>query len=355
MSLLVMAGLLMTEKVYRLINLVVEQRLRLSEVGLMLIYLLPQVLSLTLPLAVLSAVFITVIRQSMDSEVISMRATGKALWNYALPFMGFGLIVSLIAAVLILWIQPLATRKYHDLQVEMVRWRAEEKLVPGRLNHDFGDKVIRIGGRNAEKDLTGIFIADRRLGEEASVITASTGRIDVDQATRQVVFRLRDGMIYSMGRGGPGFRTVQFGTLRYVLEYAPAQTYTQRNIRSVPTSQLVRSILAPESSPHQRINYNRELQRRLASPWAALAFALASIPMALVDPRSGRRAGYLRGIFLAAAYFIIWTAFKNMVTGRQVPAEAMWLPAMMVFAYGSLRLWQMNADIESLWRGFRRR
>ncbi|NIR97737.1 MAG: permease, partial [Gammaproteobacteria bacterium] len=49
LTLLVMVGLLMTEKVYRLVNLVVERRLNMGEVGWMLTYLIPQLLEVTLP------------------------------------------------------------------------------------------------------------------------------------------------------------------------------------------------------------------------------------------------------------------------------------------------------------------
>lgn len=353
-TLMVMAGLLMVEKVYRLVNLVVEERLNLGEVGLMLAFLLPQVLAMTLPLAVVGGVFVTVIRQSMDSEVMSMRATGKGLWGYALPFLAFGLVITLVTSLLTLWLQPAAGRKYAELQVNMVRWRAEEKLVPGVLNFDFGDKVIRIGGRGAEGELTDIFIANRKIGSDGSVITARSGWIEVDHVSRQVVFRLRDGEVSTMTRESADFRVVHFNTLRYILDYHPGNTLKVQNIRTLTTGRLGELLDEPDLHPRARIGYNREYQRRFAEPWAVLAFAMASIPMALVDPRFGKRAGYLRAIFLVAAYFIVWAAFKDLSGGGKAPAETLWLPASLVFLYGMLRLWQMNADIESLWRVFRR-
>lgn len=353
-TLMVMAGLLMVEKVYRLVNLVVEERLNLGEVGLMLVYLLPQVLAMTLPLAVVGGVFVTVIRQSMDSEVMSLRATGKGLWNYAMPFLAFGLAVTLLTSLLTLWLQPAAGRKYADLQVEMVRWRAEEKLVPGVLNFDFGNKVIRIGGRRSEKELSDIFIANRQADSDGSVITARSGWIEVDHDSRQVVFRLRDGEVSTLIGDSADFRLVHFNTLRYVLDYRPINRLNVLNIRTLTTTALSDLLSAEDLLPQARIGYNREYQRRFAEPWAALAFAMASIPMALVDPRFGKRAGYLRAIFLVAAYFIVWAAFKDLSGGGKAPAETLWLPPLMVFLYGTLRLWQMNADIESLWRVLRR-
>lgn len=354
MTLIVMVGLLMMEKVYRLVTLVVERRLLLDEMGWMLLYLLPQILTITLPLAVVGAVFVTVIRQSMDSEVISLRATGMGLWNYARPFLAFGLLVSLVSAVLTLWLQPSALRKYSELQVEMVRWRAEQNLVPGEFNYDFGDKVIRIGGRNGDRDLKDIFISDRKMGPESWVIAAKSGWIEVDQETRQVVFRLEEGQIYSQSPDAGRFRTVGFQSLRYVLDYKPARSLKVKNVRTLPTTQMIPGFMEPDVTPRKKSVLTAEFHRRFATPWAALAFAMASIPMAMMDPRSGKRAGYLRAIFLVVAYFIVWAAFKDLSSGGKAPPEALWLPAILVFVYGMLRLWQMNADIESIWRYFRR-
>jgi lipopolysaccharide export system permease protein len=354
LTMLVMAGLLLTEKVYRLVNLVVERRLNLGEVGLMLVYLTPQVLAVTLPLAVVGAVFVTVIRQSMDSEVISLRATGRALWSYALPFLAFGLTVTLFTAFVTLWLQPVANRKYGELQVEMVRWRAEQKLVPGELNYDFGDRVIRIGGRRSEKELADVFIANRRLGQNSTVIAAESGWIEVDDTERQVVFRLQQGTAYTLDADNLAFRTVDFETLRYALEYEPAQAGEVRTIRTVPTQELVSGLWRAGSASRDRLAYEQELYWRLATPAACMAFALASIPMALVDPRSGKRGGYLRAIFLVTGYFVVWAAFKDLVGGGKAAAYTLFVPAVLIFLYGMLRLWQTNADVESLWRAFRR-
>lgn len=354
LTLSVMVGLLMMEKVYRLVNLVVERQLNLSEVGLMLVYLLPQVLSITLPLAVVGAVFVTVIRQSTDSEVISIRATGRALWNYASPFIVFGAVMTALTAFVTLWLQPTAARLYTDLQVEMVRWRAETKLVPGELNFDFGDKVIRVGGRADDGQLSDVFIAGRRLGPSGSVITAQTGRIEVDDTEKRVVFHLRTGTVYSLQPDTGALRTMDFDSLRYALEYRPARTVDVTTARTLSSAQLQSLISRPGLNEHRRLGYLNELMRRLASPWACLAFALASIPMAIVDPRSGKRAGYLRAIFLVAAYFIVWGAFKDLAGGGKAAPYALFLPALLILLYGMLRLWQINADVDSLWRAFRR-
>lgn len=350
---MVMTCLLMMEKVYRLVSLVVDNRLNPGEVGLMLIYLVPQVLVITLPLSVVGAVFVTVIRQSMDSEVISLRASGRSLFNYALPFVVFGLLITVFSSSITMWLAPLASRKYQDLQVEMVRWRAEEKIQPGSYNFDFGNKVIRVGGRSKENGLEEVFIADRKQTPSSPVIIANQGWIEVDENERQVIFRLQSGHVLSPGESGDNFREVKFEALRYVLDYAPATRIRLRK-QSVRSWSELRADLEGATRSNARRNILLEMYKRMTLPWACMALALAALPMAIMDPRSGRGAGYVRAVFLIGGYFVAWAAFKDLVASGRASANALWLPVLLITLYGILRLWQINADLESVWGILRR-
>ncbi len=84
---------------------------------------------------------------------------------------------------------------------------------------------------------------------------------------------------------------------------------------------------------------------RLAMPWICLGFALAAIPMAIVDPRSGRSGSFLRAVFLVVTYYLVWVGFKDLVEGGKAPGAVMTLPPEIIFFYGMLRLWQINSNI----------
>ncbi|MDH4247947.1 MAG: LptF/LptG family permease, partial [Deltaproteobacteria bacterium] len=160
-----------------------------------------------------------------------------------------------------------------------------------------------------------------------------------------------EGAIYSPRGSGEEFRATQFETMRYVLDYAPAKKVTL----SRQTSMSLKSLwaeLTPLEPSYQRRVLEIELYKRITLPWACLAMALASIPMAVMDPRSGRGAGYLRAVFLVGGYFIVWAAFKDLAASRRADIWVLWLPSLLIMLYGMLRLWQLNTDQESLWRVF---
>jgi lipopolysaccharide export system permease protein len=350
----VLTALLMMEKVYRLVSLVVGNRLRIEELGLMLVYLLPQILTITLPLAVVGAVFMTVIRHSLDSELICHRASGRSLWSYAGPYFVFGVVTATATAILTLWVQPISYAKYTDLQLDMVRYRAEEKIIPGEFNYDFGGKVIHVGARNPDKSLESVFIADKEYGTSSSVITAQHGRIDVDQITKKVVFKLQNGQIVYQDPDPTVFRTVDFATLNYVLDFQPGEEFEGNQLWSMPTEILAYQIQEGGSDDRRMSRLILEMYFRITTPMACFAFSIAALPLGIFNPRSGQTGSFVKAILLVVVYYVLWLGFKDLASNRVAPPHVLLLPPIFVTIYGLMRLWVTNNDADSAWQLLRK-
>ena len=70
----ILTFILSMETVYRLINLIVERGVSVFSVGLMLLYRLPQFLSVTLPLSIVISCVVLMVRLSTDNEISAMNA-----------------------------------------------------------------------------------------------------------------------------------------------------------------------------------------------------------------------------------------------------------------------------------------
>ncbi len=351
---LVLSALLLMEKVYRLVSLVVGNRLRIEELGLMLIYLLPQILTVTLPLAVVGAVFMTVIRHSLDSELICHRASGRSLWNYARPYFLFGVLSTAVTAVLTLWIQPASYAKYTDLQLEMVRYRAEEKIAPGEFNFDFGGKVIHVGARSPDKTLSSIFIADRAFGPNSAAISADQGRIEVDEGSKKVLFKLQNGQIVFQDADPAVFRTLDFSSLNYVLDFQPGEQFEGNQLWSMPTGTLLGQIGQGGPDEKRQSRLTLELLFRITTPLACFAFAIAALPLGVFNPRSGQSGSFLKAILLVVVYYILWIGFKDLAHSLIAPPLVLFVPPLAITLYGLYRIWITDHDVESGMQLFRR-
>ncbi len=351
---LVLSALLLMEKVYRLVTLVVANRLRIQELGLMLVYLLPQILTVTLPLAVVGAVFITVIRHSLDSELICHRASGRSLWNYAQPYFVFGVLSTALTASLTLLIQPISYARYTDLQLDMVRYRAEEKIVPGEFNYDFGNKVIHVAARNPDRTLSSVFIADRTIAPKSAIIAADRGRIEVDEGAKKVVFRLQNGQIVFQDPDPAVFRTLDFATLNYVLDFQPGEQFEGNQLWSMPTVGLLRQIRFAGTDPKQKSRVTLELYFRITTPLACLAFSIAALPLGVFNPRSGQSGSFLKALVLVVVYYILWIGFTDLAQNRVAPPQVLLIPPLAVTLYGLYRIWVSDHDALSGWQLIRR-
>ena len=82
----ILTFILSMETVYRLIYLIVERGVSVFSVGLLLLYRLPQFLSVTLPLAIVIASVVLMVRLSTDNEIYAMNAIGISYWQIGRPF-----------------------------------------------------------------------------------------------------------------------------------------------------------------------------------------------------------------------------------------------------------------------------
>ena len=336
---------LIMQRISTLVTLMVEKLFSIGDVGLLLLYSIPTVFSLTISLSVVGAVFITVIRKSMDSEIISIQASGANLWKFSAPILAFGLLTTVCTLILSVWVQPIAHQKYAELQASIIKVNADAKLQPGQFNYQFGRKAVQIGARSSDNELSEIFIADRVQSGASSVILADKGRIAVDDDSKQVMFRLHNGTVYIPGDQPEVLRTIHFDQLSYRLNFVPKNVAISGTLNRKSTAALWREAHA---FPPGVISYYRwmlQFHSRLALPWSCLVFSLAAIPMAIVEPRSGKSGSFLRAIFLVVGFYVIWTGFTDLVSGGKAPPEVLWLPVMLVGLYGLLRLWQVDSNV----------
>ncbi|MCH7477667.1 MAG: LptF/LptG family permease, partial [SAR324 cluster bacterium] len=144
------------------------------------------------------------------------------------------------------------------------------------------------------------------------------------------------------------FQTVDFKTLNYLLEFQPENSVSENLLKRTGTLQLIRKLETFAPGSISKFRWLAELYGRLILPWVCLVFSLAAIPMAIVDPRSGRSGSYLRAFFLVVTFYLVWVGFKDLVSGGKAPPATLVLPLVLIFLYGLLRLWQIDWEVRPL-------
>ena len=338
----ILTFILSMDTVYKLINLIVSRGVPVESVLLMLLYRLPQFLSVTLPIAVVIAVVVVLVRLSNDLELTAMGASGLSPWQFTVPVAIFGLLATILDLGITLWMQPAGYSAYEEETLRLLRSQTAKTIRPGVLNYDFPGKVLYVESKSPNEELEGIFISDTEFHPGSMVSLSSTGQLLIREREQDILLKLRQGTMH-FGNTEGGYRTMDFEKFQYQFRPPQLDGSPTRKVWGVSTMDLIQAEGNFGAQTRQR-----ELQLRLTTPLACLAFALAALTIGIVDPRRGRSNAYLQALALIIIHYILWSFSKELTTGKEpMKAFVLWVPPIMIGLWG---VYQIQLSHQN-WRG----
>ena len=338
----ILTFILSMDTVYKLINLIVSRGVQVGSVLLMLLYRLPQFLSVTLPIAVVITVVVVLVRLSNDLELTAMGASGLSPWQLTVPVATFGLVTTILDLGITLWMQPAGYAAYEEETLRLLRSQTAKTIRPGVLNYDFPGKVLYVESKSPNEELEGIFISDTEFRPSSMVSLSSKGQLLIREKEQDILLQLKQGTMH-FGNAEGGYRTMDFEEFQYQFRPPQLDGSPNRKVWGVPTMDLIQ---ADEYFGEQ--TRQRELQLRLTTPMACLAFALAALNIGMVDPRRGRSNAYLQALALIVMHYILWSFSKELTIGKEpMKAVVLWIPPILIGLWGVYQI-QLN---HQNWRG----
>jgi lipopolysaccharide export system permease protein len=182
MGVAVFTFFLVIDRIYHLTDLVITKGVPFPLVLALLGFTLPSFLALTLPMALLVAVLIVGGRLASDAEVTALKALGVSPLRLLRPFLAAGLVVSLLAALLTLWLAPLGNRAFQQQLFKILQSRAATGLKERIFSASFGQFTIYVQEISASQvAMKGLLGADERNPDVSRVIIAREGRLLTDE------------------------------------------------------------------------------------------------------------------------------------------------------------------------------
>src|SRR5207237_256529 len=118
-----------------LLELIVRQSATTSEIWAISAAILPNVLTFTIPMAVLVGILTGFGRMSSDSEAIAFRANGISMVRLLVPVMLLGVIAWGSNLAMTMWIAPRTAAQLRDLEYEMIAKQVSPKA-PGKYSYE---------------------------------------------------------------------------------------------------------------------------------------------------------------------------------------------------------------------------
>ena len=146
--------------------------------------IIPLLVLVIAPIALLIAVAHVLNKLSTDSEIIVMNAAGMSPWILFRAFMTVAVVVALIVAAISAYFAPEGLRLLRDWITEVRANVVSSVVQPGRFTKLESGVTIHIRQRLANGELSGIFLDDRRNPKERLTVLAETGELlDNDKGT----------------------------------------------------------------------------------------------------------------------------------------------------------------------------
>jgi lipopolysaccharide export system permease protein len=280
--------------------------------------LIPLLVMMIAPIALVLAVSHTLNKLSTDSEIIVMNAAGVSPWRLLAPFIAAAFVVSLLVAALAAYISPLSLRELRDWATQVRADILTNIVQPGRFTTIGGNLTFHIADRRPNGLLIGIFLDDRRDPKEHSTYLAEQGEIVKNDNGSFLV--LESGSIQRLESGQHDPRIVTFD--RYAFDLSKFTSGPQ-NVNYNTHEKYLSELLWPgpndATSVAQVGQYRSELSDRLASPLYPLAFVIVAFAL-LGPPQTTRQSRTLALLGVIGAVTLLRVVgFLSVIFGTHTP------------------------------------
>ena len=325
LSLFLLTAILLTQQAGRFAELALYADLPFSlliEIGAAL---LPGVLVLTLPMAVLAGIVIGFARMGSDSEIVVMRSAGIGTWTLVWPALLLGFVATVATTFLHMKEAPQAARDLRRAALQGALRKLESPVEPRTFNTEIPGYVIYVrDGDKTQGSWARVFIYAQQADGSTRVVTARSGRIDSSGDQSELVLSDASALkIPAPANSDQSYIVERLEQLRIAIDTGRAALLDQISKEEMSAEEMDWRELrekAVTGTPKQKNEAERTLHRRLALSIAPLLFALFGSLLGLRIRRGGRAAGVLLTIGVVVIYYLLSLLGESIVRTNTVPA-----------------------------------
>lgn len=338
LSIVVFTFVLLVGNLITLADLVINKGVDMFSVLKLFLYLVPWLLSFTLPIATLTAVILTFGRFSSDGELTAMKASGVSLYRASFPILMLGIIFSFTAFFMNDQVSPNASFASRRVIKEIGIKSPTAYLEEGTFIRGFENYVIFIYEIRGNK-FKNIRIYQPQEGKPTRTIVAEAGEINSIPEKNTIELRLYNGTSEEPSPTDPEtFYKLNFKTYYMTLDLSKImkKEKIEKKTREMTVNELNKEI---EKSVAQKINplpLYVEIYKKINMSIASFVLVLLGVPLGIKAHRSEKSIGFGISLLLFAVY---WGAFLGGIAlslqGVVPPLVGVSLPNMIFFILGA--------------------
>lgn len=260
----------------RFVEMIVNRGLTAGTFIQLTMLLLPNFLSLILPIALFTVVLFTYNRLIADRELAVMRAAGLSQTALAMPAILLAFGVAILSYAINLHLLPESYRMFREMQWEIRYNYSHVLLQEGTFNPVAPDITVYVRKRASDSQLHGVLVHDTRDPRKPVTMMAERGAlVEADGKSRVVMF---NGNRQEVERQDNRFSILYFDRYSFDIEINKKTDIVRfREPRERTLRDLFHIREDPYTPERDWGKFIVEAHKRLASPLANLGFAMVGL------------------------------------------------------------------------------
>ena len=329
-TLIIAAMILVLDKMLRLFDFVSSEGGPVSVVWRMLANLLPEYLSLGIPIGLMLGILLAFRRIALSSELDALKAVGQGYGRLLRTPYLYTIGLALVNLGIVGYVQPYARYAYEGLRFELRSGALGASIKVGEFTHLGKRMTMRIEkSSNNGRNLSGIFVMGEGKGGKTLAVTAQTGTFMATDDPDTIILRLANGVLV---HDAPGYKTpriLSFTGHDLPIDLPKIEAFRNRGgkDRELTIPELARVGNDPTVSKMIRDETRSNFHFRLVEVAMMLLLPLLAVALAVPPKRSSSALGVFLSIVMVVAYHKVNEYAEGMgALGRIDPFFALWTP-----------------------------
>ena len=378
-------SLLLMRTLFDMAGMIIRRSIPAEDVLRLLGLAVPHIVVLTVPMSLLFGILIAIGRLSSDSEIIAMRALGISTRQIYRPVFVFSLLMFGVSLYLMNFVLPKGNQRLAALTAELATSSIEKEIKPRVFYDQYEGVMIYVNEVDPKSgQWKGVFVSDAR-GEsgEPSPTNATPSSAETDVATLshrgggqrivvaksgslsviksppgairqedQIWLNLSGAQTHFWDPGQPDRYDLNTNETQRLLLPSEQSDFKvnklARSLRELNLRELIEQERALRDNKREQITYNTarvEIQKKLAIPFACIAFGVLGLPLGITNRRGGKSSGFSLSIAIILFYYVMLNNGEHLaVAGRIPPIAGMWSANLILLALGIILLRRANRD-----------
>ena len=341
-SLTIFTFTLVIGNIIRLAELVINKGVDIRLVGKLFLYLIPFLLSYTIPMSILTSALLVFGRLSGDNEIVAIRSSGINIYRLSLPLIVIGLLFSLFSVMLNNNVIPRMLFESRKIIKNIGVKTPAAYLEPGTFIKSFKGYIIFIHEIDKNK-LKGVRIYQPQDGRSTRTIIAEKGEFITLDNQNAVKLKLVNGTSDEPNPKNPtNFYKLNFKTYYLTLnidEVTAPSDYTEKKPKEMNFQEIKSEINRLGKYHVDTPALVTEFHRKISISFASIVFVIIGIPLGVFTRRGEKTIQFAIALGVIIVYYVLM-AISIALSLKNIGSPALWMymPNIIIGAIGIILL-----------------